>query len=137
MEVVLASAGIHIGITGVLFLCALVMGLDIADFRPLVFLQIAKSRTVLFPCSIPPFLPDNVISQHVSQFYGLPIPQRFPLQFPRKIGYAVAPAIFIVQLVNDFLHGVTGAVICALISFRILDFIKYIPPFSQVKPFVT
>ena len=54
-------------------------------------------------------LPYEFISQHVSQFYGLPIPQRLPLQFAGKIGYAVAPPLFIVQLVNDFLHGVTGA----------------------------
>src|SRR5699024_5128314 len=37
MKVVLASADIHIGIAGVFLLCALVMGLDIADFRPLIF----------------------------------------------------------------------------------------------------
>src|SRR5699024_12156288 len=47
MEVVLASAGIHIGIAGVLFLCALVMGLDIADFRPLVFCK-SHNRVLCF-----------------------------------------------------------------------------------------
>ena len=47
MEVVLASAGIHIGIAGVLFLCALVMGLDIADFRPLVFCK-SHNRILCF-----------------------------------------------------------------------------------------
>ena len=43
------------------------------------------------------------------RLYGLPIPQRTPLQFAGKVGYAVAPAIFVVQKVNDFLHGVPGA----------------------------
>ena len=137
MEVVLASAGIHIGITGVLFLCALVMGLDIADFRPLYL-----ANRIIAYCAFSILNPSVSARQcHIpatsAQLHGLPIPQRFPLQFSGKIGYAVAPPILIVQLVNDFLHGVTGADDLRLISFRILDFIKYIPPFSQVKPFVT
>ena len=47
MEVVLASAGVYIGITGVFFLCTLVMGLDIADFRPLVLCK-SHNRVLCF-----------------------------------------------------------------------------------------
>ena len=37
VEVVLAAGKVNIGITGVLFFSALVMGLDVGDLRPLVF----------------------------------------------------------------------------------------------------
>ena len=37
VEVVLAAVRIHVGITGVFLLCALIVGLNIADLRPLVF----------------------------------------------------------------------------------------------------
>ena len=36
MEVEVAPAGVHIGITGVLLLGTLIVGLDVADLRPLV-----------------------------------------------------------------------------------------------------
>ena len=39
MKIKVASAGIHIGITGVLFFCTLVMGFDPADLRSFVFCE--------------------------------------------------------------------------------------------------
>src|SRR5699024_7888947 len=47
MKVVLASAGVHIGIAGVLFLCALVVGFDIANFWPLVLCK-SHNRVLCF-----------------------------------------------------------------------------------------
>ena len=85
------------------------MGLDIADFRPLVLCKSHNRVLCFFHAQSLRFFQTMIIAQHVSQFHGLPISQRFPLQFPGKIGYAVAPAIFVMQKINDFLHGVTGA----------------------------
>src|SRR5699024_6300848 len=56
---------------------------------------------------LPPFLPDQVIAQHIGQFHNLLVADGFPLELGRQVGNAVRPVVFLMEPVNYLLHGVS------------------------------
>ena len=48
------------------------------------------------------------VTKGVSKLNRLHIPQRLPLELVGQVGNAVAPAVILRKLVNDFLHRVAG-----------------------------
>src|SRR5699024_1152074 len=56
---------------------------------------------------LPPFLPDQVIAQHIGQLHDLLIANRFSLELGGQVGNTVRPAVFLMEPVNQLLHGIS------------------------------
>ena len=95
MKIQVDAGRVHIGITGVFFLGALVVRLNIGNLRSFVFSKAENGKLRLTHLFFPPFLPDQFITQRVGKLDDLFIADALPLQLGGQIGNAVRPAIFI------------------------------------------
>lgn len=109
VKIQVAAALVDVWIAGVFFLGALVVRLNIGNLRSFVLGKSENRKLRLTHLSLPPFLPYEVIPQHISQFHDFFVADALPLQLGRQVGNAVRPAVFVMQQVNDLLHRKTGA----------------------------
>ena len=68
-------------------------------------LPAAFNRAVPAVMDLPPFLPNQLIPQHVGQLHSLLIVDGFPLELVGQVGNTVA--VFLMEPVKRLLHGVS------------------------------
>lgn len=95
MKVQTAAPLVNIRIAGVFVFCALIVRLNIRNFRSLILCKAENRKLWLTHLFLPPFLPDQFITQRVGKLDDLFIADALPLQLGGQIGNAVRPAIFI------------------------------------------
>ena len=95
MEVEVTATLINVWIAGVILFCALIVRLNVGNLRSFVLGKAENRKLRLTHLFLPPFLPDQFITQRVGKLDDLFIADALPLQLGGQIGNAVRPAIFI------------------------------------------
>ena len=95
VEIQVAAALVNIRIAGVFVFCALIVRLNIRNFRSFILCKAENRKLWLTHLFLPPFLPNQFITQRVGKLDDLFIADALPLQLGGQIGNAVRPAIFI------------------------------------------